>query len=67
MIGNITVVSDAPYIVYGPVRGLVSEHRSISAARASLARDQRGCERHGPGAYSDAAVYQWHDRWLPVP
>lgn len=55
MIGNMTVSSDFDAIVYGSVRGLVSEHRLASSAVRSLASDQRGCRAHG--GYSDAAVY----------
>jgi hypothetical protein len=58
-IGNLTVSSDSNIIVYGSVRGLVSEHRTISAASKSLERDQRGCR--GQGGYSDAHVYEWSD------
>ena len=52
-IREMTVTSTMPYIVYSSVRGLVSEHRSLSAAIKSLASDQRGC--------SDALVYKWSD------
>lgn len=57
MIGNMTVRSGSSYIVYGSVRGLVSEHRTQSGAQESLAGDQRGCKSQG--GYSDARVYQW--------
>jgi hypothetical protein len=58
-IGNLTVRSTDKYIVYGSVRGLVSEHRTLSAADKSLARDQAGCKSQG--GYSDASVYHWSD------
>lgn len=61
-IGNLTVGSNQQYIVYGSVRGLVSEHRTQSAAERSLARDQSGCRSQG--GYSDASVYAWSgDAW----
>ena len=56
-IGNMQVGSNNNVIVYGSVRGLVSEHRTVSAAEKSLARDQRGCRSQG--GYSDASVYEW--------
>lgn len=64
-IGNLTVSSDSNIIVYGSVRGLVSKHRTISGARKSLERDQRGCR--GQGGYSDAHIYIWSDSdgWQP--
>ncbi len=58
-IGNVTVSSDSKIIVYGSVRGLVSEHRTMSAAEKSLAADQRGCKSQG--GYSDASIYAWDD------
>lgn len=71
-IGNVTVSSNHNYIVYGSVRGLVSEHRSIDAARKSLERDQRACRKSSGGgltrSYSDANVYEWTsaDGWKPA-
>ena len=61
-IGNLTVASASPYVVYGEVRGLVSEHRLLRTAQQSLQRDQDAC-RSLPGgtAYSDAYVYCWDD------
>lgn len=62
MIGNVTVRSDYPLIVWGSVRGLVSEHRSMEAALKSLARDQRACRSLSSGltrSYSDASIYTW--------
>jgi hypothetical protein len=55
LIHGIKVESNYPYIVYGKVRGLVSEHRSERAAEKSLAKDRRGCSKQG--GYSDAQVY----------
>lgn len=63
-IGNVTVGSNLPVIVWGSVRGMVSEHRSIAAARKSLARDQRACAGLSSGltrTYSDASVYLWSE------
>jgi len=62
-IDQIAVASSNPFIVYGPVRGIVSEHRSERAAFASLHRDRQGC--HQQRGYSDAAVYMAHDgEWI---
>jgi hypothetical protein len=60
-IGNLTVSSKQNYIVYGSVRGLVSEHRTQSGAERSAAKDRNGCSSLGGGAYSDVSVYQWTD------
>jgi hypothetical protein len=68
-IGNLTVSSNQPYIVYGSVRGLVSEHRTQDAAAKSLARDQRACRKLSSGltrSYSDASVYEWTDEGWTV-
>lgn len=44
-----------PYRTYGPVRGYCGHtHRTVDAAIACLARDQRGCERQG--GYSDRRI-----------
>ena len=51
------VSSRASYVVYGRVRGLVAECRSLSAARRALIRDQLGCQAQG--GYSDARIYEW--------
>lgn len=59
ILGNLTVSSNYPVIVYGSVRDLVSEHRSIDAALKSLERDQLGCRSQG--GYSDASIYEWSD------
>lgn len=59
-IGCLSVTSDKPYIVYGDVRGLVGQHRSLRAARATAKRDHTACASGG-GAYSDAIVYRWDD------
>ncbi len=58
-IGNVTVSSNSSVIVYGSVRGLASEHRSIDAAVKSLEKDRKGCKSQG--GYSDAAVYVFRD------
>jgi len=42
-IGNLTVASASPYIVYGEVRGLVSEHHLLRAAQQSRERDRDAC------------------------
>lgn len=60
-IDGMTVKSKCDYIVYGSVRGLVSEHRTLSGAEKSLTRDRNGCASLGGGAYSDASIYQWDD------
>jgi hypothetical protein len=69
MIGRLTVAATAPYIVYGRVRGMVSEHRTLAGARRSQQRDADECGRTGRGAYSDARTYEWiEDDWRrPVP
>lgn len=56
-IEQLTVESNCQYIVYGSVRGLVSEHRKVEAALRSARRDQAGCASQG--GYSDAYVYRW--------
>lgn len=57
-IGRITVRSPYRYIVYGPVRGLVSRHRTAGAAEKSAQRDRNKCRKLAGGkSYSDAAVY----------
>jgi hypothetical protein len=48
------------FVVRGPVRGLISRHRTESAAHRSAAKDQRQCRSLGGGAYSDAKVYAVH-------
>jgi hypothetical protein len=64
-IGNLTIESQHAIILYGSVRGLVSEHRLVSGARRSLERDRRGCRSQG--GYSDAKVYEWTtDGWKLV-
>lgn len=59
MIGNLTVSSKQDYIVYGSVRGLISEHRVQSAAVRRADKDRKDCRGLGGGAYSDACVYRW--------
>lgn len=62
-IGNMQVASKYPYIVYGSVRGLVSNHRSVVNATFSLARDVSGC--HQQGGYSDARIYKFSaGKWV---
>ena len=62
-IGNLTVRSNQKLIVYGSVRGLVSEHRKEARAERSLQRDRRGCRIQG--GYSDACIYRSQDgRWF---
>jgi hypothetical protein len=56
-IGVMRVSSKFPVIVYGDVRGLISEHREVGPAREGLRRDRRKCSNLGGGAYSDGAVY----------
>jgi len=65
-IERITVTSAMPFIVYGSVRGLVSEHRTERAAWESLRRDRIDCGRHNSGGYSDADVYSAiGGEWVP--
>lgn len=67
-IGNLTIKSRLPYVVYGSVRGLVSEHRSLAAAQRSAEKDRRDCGSLGGGAYSDVSIYGWTDTgWEPMP
>jgi len=61
LIDQITVSSDFPYIVYGPVCGLIGEHRSLQRAGQTMRNDAKVCRMLGNGAYSDAAVYAWSD------
>ena len=62
LIENLTVASNLPYIVYGAVRGLVSEHRLLRAAQWARLRNQADCHSlPGGNAYSDACVYCWDD------
>lgn len=63
-IGKLTVSSNNNYIVYGSVRGLVSEHRTRSGAERSLSRDQSGCRSQG--GYSDVSLYEWTDEGWTV-
>lgn len=53
-IGQIMVSSNYRHIVYGEVRGFVSEYRSAEAAQRSTERDARQCASLECGAYSDA-------------
>lgn len=63
-IGNLA--SKFPVIVYGSVRGIVSEHRNAHAAAKSLRADQRGCKSQG--GYSDARIYVWEESegWVAI-
>lgn len=61
VIGKVTVASSQPYIVYGEVRGLVSGHRVLGAARRAAEQDRDDCRSIGGGAYSDVSVYCWDD------
>lgn len=57
---TVTVRSNNQYIVYGPVRGLVSEHRTQSGAERSADKDRRGCSNlPGGNSYSDVSVYRY--------
>ena len=49
------------YIVYGDVRGLVSEHRTLSGAIRGYDRDSADCAWLGGGAYSDVRMYAWDE------
>lgn len=59
LIGGMMVSSASEFIVYGSVRGLVSEHRLVRAAIASAERDRAGCCKQG--GYSDVQVYYWDE------
>ena len=50
------VTTSSNFVVYGEVRGLVSEHRTLAGAKKSLARDREGCKSQG--GYSDARIYE---------
>lgn len=64
-IDKMQVSSSRPYIVYGPVRGVVSEHRLLKPAAKRMWRDWNGCRKQG--GYSDAEVYHWRaGRWIRV-
>ena len=45
-----------PYIVYGPVRGLVSTHLTKAGAEASIARDRKAAKR--TASPYDADIYK---------
>lgn len=66
IIGNLTIASKFPIIVYGSVRGLVSEHHKAHAAAKSLHADQGGCKSQG--GYSDARIYIWEESegWVEI-
>lgn len=60
-----SVSSKHKYVVYGSVRGLVSEHRTFERAEANAERDVRACRK--AGGYSDVGVYEWIlGRWSRV-
>lgn len=44
------------YIVAGPVRGEISQHRTISGAYLSMRKDQNSCSSLGGGSYSDVEI-----------
>lgn len=57
---GLTVKSRLPFIAYGPVRGLISEHRTLEGARKSVQRDHYACRKlAGGNAYSDASAFQF--------
>jgi len=59
IIGEVSVCSEQPFIVYGGIRGLISEHRTQSGAERSAESDNRECHRSGSRIFSDVSVYQW--------
>lgn len=61
-IDGITVSSNYKFVVYGSVRTLVSEHRTLRGAQISLEEDMKGCQKSR--GYSDAAIYEWADKWV---
>jgi len=48
------------YVLRGHVRGILSYHRKLTAARRAKSRDIKSCAALGRGAYSDARVYAEH-------
>jgi hypothetical protein len=56
---GLTVGSRYRFIVCGNVRGLVSQHSTISGAVRSRLKDKMGCKAQG--GHSDAAIYEWSD------
>lgn len=62
LIGQLTVASDKPYIVYDEVHGLVGEHRLLRAAQQAAERNGADCAKlPGGNSCSDALVYCWDD------
>jgi len=57
-IDKIAVGSVFPFIVYGSVRGLVSEHRLLRAAQSAARKEWASFSEP---YYSDAQVYCWDD------
>lgn len=57
LIGQIPVSSEQPYVVYDGLRGLLSQHRTLSGAEFAAEKDRRESRRLG--ASSDASVYAW--------
>lgn len=64
-IGQLTVRSNYRHIVYGEVRGLISEHRTAIGAQKSSQYDARICRNLGAGAFSDAYAFTFTtEGWL---
>lgn len=60
-IGNVTVRSESPYVLYGHSRGKVGEYTTLADAQRAADRDARECRKAGTGHYSDANVYEWSE------
>jgi len=64
-IKQMLVESNLPIIVYGQIRGLVSQHRSMKAAFKNMYNDDHGCKKQV--GYSDTRVYEFkNDEWFAV-
>lgn len=48
------------YVLSGHVRGIISYHQSLTAARRAKSRDLKSCAKLGRGAYSDARIFAVH-------
>lgn len=69
LINDVVIGSSYPFIAYGPVRGLISEHHTQQGAERSVERDHRTCRAlPGGNSYSDASVFQYDESkgWIPV-
>lgn len=60
-IGNVTVRSESPYVLYGAARGLIGEFSTLAEAQHAADKDARDCRKVRGGSYSDAHVYEWDE------